>query len=87
VGKPRTRCEGVIRRDTSQILGIRGWRRRAEDREEWRRLLKRPGPRRGCSALAGFEVEYYDIVLHFVARLAEDTTFVGSNKKGSLVTI
>ena len=34
VGKPRTRWEDVIRRDTPEILGIRGWRRRAEDREK-----------------------------------------------------
>jgi len=37
VGKPRTRWEDVVRRETSQILEIRGWRRRAADREEWRR--------------------------------------------------
>jgi hypothetical protein len=35
----------------------------------------------------GMDMEYYDIVLHFAARLAGDTTFVESNKKGSLVTI
>ena len=40
VGKPRTRWDDVVRRDTSEILGIRGWRRRAENREEWRRLLR-----------------------------------------------
>ena len=34
VGKQRTRWEDVVRRDTSQILGIREWVRRAEDREE-----------------------------------------------------
>jgi hypothetical protein len=33
VGKPRTRWEDVVRRDTPEILGIRGWRRWAEDRE------------------------------------------------------
>jgi hypothetical protein len=33
VGKPRTRWEDVVRRDTPEILGIRGWRRLAEDRE------------------------------------------------------
>jgi hypothetical protein len=29
VGKPRTGREHVVRRDTSQILGIQGWQRRA----------------------------------------------------------
>jgi hypothetical protein len=40
VGKPRTRWEDVVRKDTSQILGIREWRRRANDREKWRRRLR-----------------------------------------------
>jgi hypothetical protein len=35
VAKPRTRWEEVVERNTSQILGIRGWSRRAEDTEEW----------------------------------------------------
>jgi len=48
VGKTRTRGEDVVRRDTSQILGIRRWRRPAEHRDEWR-----PGLRRGCSAIDG----------------------------------
>jgi len=34
VEKPRTRWENVVRMDSSQILGLRGWRRPAEDREE-----------------------------------------------------
>jgi hypothetical protein len=34
VGKPRTRWEDFVRRDTSQILEIRGWKRPAEDREK-----------------------------------------------------
>ena len=55
VGKPRTRWEDVVRRDTSHILEIRGLRRRAEDKEEWRRLLRGgPGPRRGCSVIDGW---------------------------------
>jgi hypothetical protein len=33
VGKPGTRWEDVVQRDTLQILGIRGWGRRAEDGE------------------------------------------------------
>jgi hypothetical protein len=34
VVKPRTRWEHVVQRDILQILGIRGWRRRAGDTEE-----------------------------------------------------
>jgi hypothetical protein len=40
VGKPRTKWEFIIWWDISQILGIRDWRRRAEDREEGRYLLR-----------------------------------------------
>jgi hypothetical protein len=40
VEKPRTRWEDVVRRNTPEILGTRGWKRRAESREEWRRLLR-----------------------------------------------
>jgi len=34
VGKPRTRWADVVKRDTPDILGIRGWKRRAEDKEK-----------------------------------------------------
>ena len=47
VGKPRTRWEEVVRRDTTQILGMRGWRRGAEEREEWRRLLREARVQKG----------------------------------------
>jgi hypothetical protein len=47
VGKPRKRLEDVVQRNTSQILGIRGWRRRAEGREEWRRLLREARAQKG----------------------------------------
>jgi len=40
VQKPRTRWEDIIQRNTSQILGIRGRRIRAEDRGECRCLLR-----------------------------------------------
>jgi len=33
VGKPRTRWEDVVRRAISHIIGVRGWRRLAEDIE------------------------------------------------------
>jgi hypothetical protein len=47
VGKPRTRWKDVVWKDTSQILGIRGWRRRAEGGEEWRRLLRKVRAQKG----------------------------------------
>jgi len=33
VGRPRTRWTNVVQRDALQLLGIRGWRRRAENRD------------------------------------------------------
>jgi hypothetical protein len=47
VGKPRRRWENVVRRVPSQILGLREWRRRAEDKEEWRRLLREARAQKG----------------------------------------
>ena len=47
MGKTRRRMEDVVQRDTSQILGIRGWRRRAEEVEEWWRLLKEARVQKG----------------------------------------
>jgi len=40
VGRPRTRWADVFQRDVMQLLGIRKWRRRAENRDEWRRLMR-----------------------------------------------
>jgi len=47
VGKPRLRWEDVVRRDTSQNMGNGGRRRRAKDREEWRRLLREAKTQKG----------------------------------------
>jgi hypothetical protein len=47
VVKTRTRWKGVVRRDTSQILEKGGWKRPAEDREEWRRLLREVRAQKG----------------------------------------
>jgi hypothetical protein len=30
----------VVQRDALQLLGIRGWRRRATNRDEWRHLMR-----------------------------------------------
>ena len=40
VGRPRTRWADVVQRDALQLLGVRGWRRRAESRDEWRHALR-----------------------------------------------
>jgi hypothetical protein len=40
VGRPRTRWTDVVQRDALQLLGIRGWRRRSANRDEWRRLMR-----------------------------------------------
>ena len=40
VEKPRKRWEDVVQRDALGVLGMRGWRTRAGDREEWRSLLR-----------------------------------------------
>jgi hypothetical protein len=47
VGRPRTRWANVVQRDALQLLGVRGWRRRAENRDEWRRALREAKARKG----------------------------------------
>jgi hypothetical protein len=47
VGRPRTRWADVVQRDALQLLGIRGWRRRAEKRDEWWRLMREAKARKG----------------------------------------
>jgi hypothetical protein len=47
VERPRTRWADVVQRDALQLLGIRGWRRRAENRDEWRRLMWEAKARKG----------------------------------------
>jgi len=47
VGRPRTRWADVVQRDALQLLGVRGWRRRAESRDEWRHALREAKARNG----------------------------------------
>ena len=46
VGRPRTGWADVVQRDALQLLGVRGWRR-AENRDEWRRLMREAKARKG----------------------------------------
>jgi hypothetical protein len=47
VGRPRTSWADVVQRDALQLLGIRGWRRRAANRDEQRHLMGEAKARKG----------------------------------------
>jgi hypothetical protein len=47
MGRPGTRWVDVVWRDALQLLGVRGWRRRAENRDEWRCLVGEAKARKG----------------------------------------
>jgi hypothetical protein len=47
VGRPRTRWADVVQRDALQLLGIRRWRSKAANRDEWRRLIREVKARKG----------------------------------------
>jgi hypothetical protein len=47
VGRPRTKWANVVQKDALQLLGIRGWRRRAANRDEWRRVMGDAKARKG----------------------------------------
>jgi hypothetical protein len=48
-----------------QLLGVRGWRRRAENRDEWRHALREAKARKGCSAIHGWmDWIHIDIIIY-----------------------
>jgi hypothetical protein len=47
VGRPRTRKEDVVWMDALQLLGIREWRNKAANRDEWRHLMREAKARKG----------------------------------------
>jgi len=47
MGRPRTKWADVVQGDALQLLGITGWRGRAENRDEWRRLMREAKARKG----------------------------------------
>jgi len=62
VGKLRRRQEDVVQRQTSQILGIRGW---MSQRGMEASSAGRPGTRRGCCAKHGMKWRsIYFVALH-----------------------
>jgi hypothetical protein len=50
MGKPRAKWKDVVRGDTAHIQGIRRWGRRAEGREERRRVLREGRAQKGAVA-------------------------------------
>jgi hypothetical protein len=66
VGRPRTRWADVVQRDALQLLGIRGWRRRPANRDEWR-----PRPGMGCSAIDGVVLTFRTVL--YTQHLSTDT--------------
>jgi hypothetical protein len=40
VGRPRIRWADVVQRDARQLLEIRGWKIKAANKDEWRRLMR-----------------------------------------------
>jgi hypothetical protein len=47
VGRPRTSWADVVQRYALQLLGTRGWRIRAANRDEWRLLVREAKARKG----------------------------------------
>jgi len=45
--RPRSRCVDVVQRDALQLLGVRGWKRRAENKDEWRSFMREAKARKG----------------------------------------
>jgi hypothetical protein len=38
-GKPRNRWIDAVEEDAKKLMGVRNWKRAAQDREEWRGLI------------------------------------------------
>ncbi|PSN45569.1 hypothetical protein C0J52_21371 [Blattella germanica] len=40
VGRPKDRWIGEVTKDAKELLGIKTWRRKALDREDWRKKIE-----------------------------------------------
>ena len=47
VGRPRTRWADVVQSEARKLLGIKGWRSKAANRDQWRRLMRDAKARKG----------------------------------------
>jgi hypothetical protein len=47
VGKPKKRWVGAVKEDSYQILKLRNWEVKAQDRDEWRSRIKKAKARFG----------------------------------------
>jgi hypothetical protein len=56
VGRPRIKWEDAVQKDALQILGMQGWRRRVENRDKWRQLLKEGAV---VPCMDGYEINKY----------------------------
>jgi len=54
-GKTKKQWTDVVQRDALQLLGIRGWGRRAKNRDEWGCFMRDAKARKGCGAIYGME--------------------------------
>jgi hypothetical protein len=50
VGKPRNRWIDVVEEDVKKLMGVRYWKRTAQDREEWRGLIREAKARHRATA-------------------------------------
>jgi hypothetical protein len=46
VERPRARWADMVQRDALQLLGVRGWRRKSSNKDEWRHALREAKPRK-----------------------------------------
>ena len=63
VGRPRNRWADVVQRDALQLLGMRGWRWRAENGDEWRRFMREAKARKGLKRRIWMEYVIFQMAL------------------------
>jgi len=75
--RPRNRWADVVHRDALQLLGIRGWRRRNGNRDEWRRLVREAKARKGLWRHLRMGIRHIYIYIYVVYLLNVSAILVG----------